>query len=501
MAGTPGVVVLTWSAAPNASRYEYCLDSTVNGTCDGNWVSPSAATRAFVGPLTALVTYEWQARAVSAAGTTDADGGWWTFTVAANPGCAPGTRVVSAKPATTQGLAGMWQPTGLSAVAGRTLSFLVGPGQTWMNGTAAWSAAGNTAEPAPGTNVPLTGAPRMALVGRVGVSGAPFVIAGGYQAPAAQSGEILAPNDDWYALHDNAGSLAVTVCPGETPCTLDGTAPVPATAAPGEPAAFKAAVTSTGCVNALTYAWDFGDGTPAGAEPEPSHAYAAAGTYAWSVTIRSGSQQIVLTGTVMVMEPGACVPATKSVQAKPAAGGLSGMWQATGVIVRAGDMVTLGAGAGQQWSNGSASWTAAGNAAEITQGTNCPLSGAPRMALVGGIGTSGAPFLAGQQRQFTAPATGEIYLAPNDDWYMIWDNAGALSVSICAGGLRVQPRRHRDGSTDRFGRRRRGVLRDGDGHGMRRVSRRTSGTSATAAGPAPSRIPRTPTPPVPTPGR
>ena len=102
-----------------------------------------------------------------------------------------------------------------------------------MNGTAAWSAAGNAADPAPGNNVPLTAAPRMALIGRVGASGAPFVIGSGYQAPAAQSGEVfLAPNDDWYALHDNAGSLAVTVCSGETPCTLDGTASVPATADP-----------------------------------------------------------------------------------------------------------------------------------------------------------------------------------------------------------------------------------------------------------------------------
>ena len=433
--GTPGVVALSWSAAPNASRYEYCLDSTVNGSCDGAWVSAPAATRAFVGPLTALVTYEWQVRAVSAGGTTEADGGWWTFTVAADPGCAPGTRTVPGKPATTQGLAGMWQPTGLSAVAGRTLSFLVGPGQTWMNGAAAWPADGNPADFAPGNNVPLTGAPRMALIGRVGASGAPFVVGSGYQAPAAQSGEVfLAPNDDWYALHDNAGSLAVTVCPGETPCTLDGTASVPATAAPGESAVFKASVTSTGCLNALTYAWDFGDGTPASAEPEPSHAYAFAGAFAWSVTIRSASEQLVLTGTVMAMEPGSCVPAMGTVQAKPAGGGLAGMWQATGVTVRAGDAITLGAGAGQSWTSGSASWTAAGNAADILQGSNCPLAGAPRMALIGRIGPSGTPFLVGQQRQLTAPAAGEIYLSPNDDWYMLWDNAGSLSVSICAGG-------------------------------------------------------------------
>ena len=92
------------------------------------------------------------------------------------------------------------------------------------------------------------------------------------------------------------------------------------------------------------------------------------------------------------------------------------MWQATGVTVRPGDTVTISAGAGQQWSNGSGAWTAAGNAADVAQGANCPLAGAPRMALVGRIGTSGAPFLVGQQRQLTAPAAGELYLAPNDYW-------------------------------------------------------------------------------------
>jgi hypothetical protein len=135
-----------------------------------------------------------------------------------------------------------------------------------------------------------------------------------------------------------------------------------------------------------------------------------------------------------VMEPGSCVPATKTVAAKPAGAGLAGMWQATGITVGAGETITLSAGAGQTWTNGGATWTAAGNASDVMQGANCPMPGAPRMALIGRAGATGTPFLVGQQKQMTAPTAGEIYLAPNDDWYMLWDNAGALTVNVCAGG-------------------------------------------------------------------
>jgi RHS repeat-associated protein len=55
------------------------------------------------------------------------------------------------------------------------------------------------------------------------------------------------------------------------------------------------------------------------------------------------------------------------------------------------------------------------------------------MALVGRIGTTGASFLVGTSTQFTAAASGELFLAPNDEWYLVWGNAGSLTVSICVG--------------------------------------------------------------------
>ena len=38
----------------------------------------------------------------------------------------------------------------------------------------------------------------------------------------------------------------------------------------------------------LTYAWDFGDTTPASTQQNPSHTYAAAGTYTAKVTVSDG---------------------------------------------------------------------------------------------------------------------------------------------------------------------------------------------------------------------
>jgi RHS repeat-associated protein len=101
--------------------------------------------------------------------------------------------------------------------------------------------------------------------------------------------------------------------------------------------------------------------------------------------------------------------------------------------VAAGQLVTISVAAGQTWSKGGQAWTAAGNAADPTSPGNSPLPGAPRMALVGRIGATGASFLVGTSTQFSAAASGELFLAPNDEWYLVWDNAGSLTVSICVG--------------------------------------------------------------------
>jgi len=71
--------ILNWTASINATNYEYCYDFTDNDTCDGNWIT-TTKTIANLIDLNAGTKYYWQVRARNAAGTTDASGGWWSFT-------------------------------------------------------------------------------------------------------------------------------------------------------------------------------------------------------------------------------------------------------------------------------------------------------------------------------------------------------------------------------------------------------------------------------------
>jgi hypothetical protein len=194
---------------------------------------------------------------------------------------------------------------------------------------------------------------------------------------------------------------------------------------------FAGTASATACAGAPAFEWDFGDGSPAGVEASPTHIYAAAGTYTWTLTVRADAATITRSGTILVREPGSCSIDTPTVFAKPSGSGLAGMWQATGITVAAGDVLTFDAAGGQTWVSGSLTYSAEGNGADVLQGQNCPLPGSGRMALVGRIGDHGTPFLIGQHRQITATAAGQLYLAPNDDWYLLWDNAGALVVSVC----------------------------------------------------------------------
>ncbi len=76
----PQALALGWGTAAGATSYEYCLDTSANGVCDGTWTSTGTAAGVDVSGLTAGTIYQWQARARNDAGTTEADAGtWWTF--------------------------------------------------------------------------------------------------------------------------------------------------------------------------------------------------------------------------------------------------------------------------------------------------------------------------------------------------------------------------------------------------------------------------------------
>jgi uncharacterized delta-60 repeat protein len=81
--GVPSSVTLSWNASDRADSYEYCLYTTDPNHCDagtGDWVSGGSNTSATVNNLLPSSLYHWQVRARNQVDTTDAAGGYWTFT-------------------------------------------------------------------------------------------------------------------------------------------------------------------------------------------------------------------------------------------------------------------------------------------------------------------------------------------------------------------------------------------------------------------------------------
>ena len=72
---------LSWGASSGAVSYEYCIDTSIDSTCAGSWISTGSNLSVVLDSLTTSTTYNWQVRAVNPGGTTYANSGtWWTFT-------------------------------------------------------------------------------------------------------------------------------------------------------------------------------------------------------------------------------------------------------------------------------------------------------------------------------------------------------------------------------------------------------------------------------------
>jgi PKD repeat protein len=89
-------------------------------------------------------------------------------------------------------------------------------------------------------------------------------------------------------------------------CRLACSAAVPATAQVGAEAPFEASATSSGCLGGVAYEWAFGDGAPHGVTALATHAYAATGTYGWSLTATADQRTCAKTGTIQVSQSGTC---------------------------------------------------------------------------------------------------------------------------------------------------------------------------------------------------
>lgn len=79
-------------------------------------------------------------------------------------------------------------------------------------------------------------------------------------------------------------SGTIVVSGGGGTCTLTCTASAPASGAPGIGVDFTSTATATDCFFPPTFSWTFGDGGTS-SQQNPQHAYAAAGTYNWQVTV------------------------------------------------------------------------------------------------------------------------------------------------------------------------------------------------------------------------
>jgi hypothetical protein len=134
---------LSWGSATAASSYQYCIDTSNNGTCNASWISTGTATSKALSGLAPGTTYSWQVRVNKPEGIViyaNAET-WWTFTTAAET-CYTLTRThtgsggdPTAAPTSSSGCAaGKYH-------AGESISLTASPAAGWNVGS--WSGTNN----------------------------------------------------------------------------------------------------------------------------------------------------------------------------------------------------------------------------------------------------------------------------------------------------------------------------------------------------------------------
>lgn len=117
-------------------------------------------------------------------------------------------------------------------------------------------------------------------------------------------------------------------------------------------------------------------------------------------------------------------------------------WVATGVYVAKGQQVTFDAQGEVQLSNDANDKATAAGATSGRRANGAPMPATLAGALIGRVGTSGAPFGIGNQTTaIPMPQAGELYLSVNDDNRD--DNVGAFTVKVTPSPVTIQAPRRR----------------------------------------------------------
>jgi PKD repeat protein len=104
------------------------------------------------------------------------------------------------------------------------------------------------------------------------------------------------------AVASEVNLTPTVMCSAHLYCTLDGSANAPSKVSAGASTLFTATALAPDCPNLPTYTWSFGDGGTS-TRQSPSHTYAAAGTFNWSVVMSTGGQSVTRTGSITVVNP------------------------------------------------------------------------------------------------------------------------------------------------------------------------------------------------------
>ena len=101
-------------------------------------------------------------------------------------------------------------------------------------------------------------------------------------------------------------------------------------------------------------------------------------------------------------------------------------WQDSGVYLPEGASARISATG--KWSP----WPSAGvwSGPEGNEAWNGQVAFIPASALMGRLGTDGKPFFVGPESEITAKQNGRLYLAMNDLFSALWDNAGEMKATI-----------------------------------------------------------------------